>query len=414
MSEKLDPRNLLFTDRGKKWLEQFELKDKETAERMVSSLTLISHSEFSRAVQRLLEIEANKYSESIAFYSVRELSRDKDFFEQTCDNETGEVQSLSSGSNHGSEAIITNLIRNFCNTDRNRLLNHPNLDQMRSAKCRTIVYVDDFIGSGNRMCNFLRAFWDHPSIRSWYSFKYIKFVVVAYSGTDAGIKNVENHKTKPAVIYERHCPSFRDMPWRPKYKTEMIDFFREYGKKTSKKQNPFGYGSTMTSIVFEHGCPNNVPPILWAPDHEKAPWVALFPRRSVLSAEKSAFPPEITHRDSRVTLLGIGQKKIAISGALFRRGETGEMILLILALIAQGQRKQATLSYATGLNKEMCAKIIDKCIKWGLITQTKRLTEAGNSELQAAKKFGKNSKLKLPDWGEDYYYPKLLRGSAYG
>ena len=414
MSEKIDPINLLLTDRGKKWFEQFDFKDKETAERMISSLTLISHSEFSRAVQRLLEFEVSKNNESIAFYSVRELNRNKDFFEQTCDIKSRKVQSLSFGSDHGSEAIIANLIRNFCKTDKNRLLNHPNLDQMRTQKCRTIIFVDDFIGSGNRMCDFLRSFWNHTTIKSWHSFKYIKFVVIAYSGTDSGIKNVENHKINPVVIYERHCPSFSDMPWRSKYKSEMIDFFHEYGKKTCKKQTPLGYDSTMASIVFEHGCPNNVPPILWAPDHKRAPWVALFPCRSVLSAEKSVFPPEITRRDSRVTLVSIGQKKIAISGALLRRGETGETILLILALIAQGQRKQTTLSYATGLNKEMCAKIIDKCIKWGFITQTKRLTETGSSELQAAKKQRKNYKLKLPDRGEDYYYPKLLRGTAYG
>lgn len=409
MAKQLDPRNLLLTERGKLWLEQFEPEDKETAERLVSHLTLVSHSEFKRSIQKLIETETGNNEDVVAFYAVRELEGKTDFFTEVCDKD-GQVQALSQGNDHGSEASIAHLIRTFCKTEP-RLLNHPNLDEMRQKKCRTIILVDDFIGSGNRVCDFLDAFWRHPSIKSWHSLKYIKFIVVAYSGMEAGIRRVETHNINASVILERECPSFKDLPWRPKYKTEAVELCREYGKKTCKKDFPLGYKNTMGSMVFEHGCPNNVPPMFWA-DNKK--WHALFPHRSVLSNEKSVFPQEITRQDSKLTLLNAGQKKIAVSGSLSRRGEAGETVLLILALIAQGQRKQSTLSYATGLNKKDCARIIDRCVKWGFISQTKRLTPKGSAELQTAKRFEKISKFKLPERGEDYYYPKLLRSTKYG
>jgi len=387
MTKNLDPSNLCLTERGTQWLNQFKPEDKETAERLVSHLTLVSHSEFLRSIQKLIETEIGSNKDVVAIYVVRELEGQTNFFSEVCDK-NGHVQALSNGNDHGSEASIANLIRNLCKTEQ-RLLNHPNLDKMRQKKCRTIILVDDFIGSGNRMQSFLHAFWRHASIKSWHSLKYIKFIVVAYSGMEAGIKIVKSHKINADVILERECPSFKDMPWKPKYKKEAIELCREYGKKTCKKDLPLGYKNTMGSMVFEHGCPNNVPSMFWA-DNKK--WHALFPHRSLLSNEMSVFPQEITRQDSKLTLLNAGQKKIADSDSLSRRGEAGETVLLILALIAQGQRKQSTLSYATGLNKKDCARIVDRCIKWGFITQTKRLTSKGSAELQAAKRFKKNSK----------------------
>jgi hypothetical protein len=363
MAKKLESKNLLLTARGKQWLEQFEPEDKETAERLVSHLTLVSHSEFQRSIQKLMETETIKNKDVVAFYAVRELEGKTDFFTEVSDSE-GQVQALSKGNDHGSEASIAHLIRNLCKTEQ-RLLNHPSLDKMRQDKCRTIIFVDDFIGSGQRVYDFLNAFWAHPSIKSWRSSKHIKFVLVAYSGMEAGIKLVATHKTKADVIIERDCPSFRDLPWKPIYVAEAVELCSKYGKKTCKKHLSLGYKNTMGAMVFEHSCPNNVPAIFWALDHKKASWNPLFPDKAILSDEKSVFPPEITRQDSKLTLLNAGQQKLAVSGSLSRRGEIGETVLLILALIAQGQRKQSTLSYATGLNKKDCARLIDRCIKWG-------------------------------------------------
>lgn len=59
-------------------------------------------------------------------------------------------------------------------------------------------------------------------------------------------------------------------------------------------------------------------------------------------------------------------------------------------------------------------KFYEKCIKWRLITRTKRLTDSGKAELKAARGMVKLEKIELPDRGEDYYYPKQLRSTARG
>jgi len=174
-----------------------------------------------------------------------------------------------------------------------------------------------------------------------------------------------------------------------------------------------GYNSVMGTMVFEHGCPNNAPAILWAPSSDKKPWEALFPDRVILAGEKSVFPLEILRQDPLAMLLDIGQKRLANAGALTRRGEMGQAILVILALVAKGHRKQNTLSYATGLNELLCSRIVEKCIKWGFITRSRRLTAKGKSELMAARRLKEGSSLIL-ERGEECYYPRQLRRIARG
>ncbi|MGV8664194.1 phosphoribosyltransferase-like protein, partial [Pseudomonas aeruginosa] len=61
------------------------------------------------------------------------------------------------------------------------------------------VIVTEFIGSGDRARTLLDAIWNVASIRSWHSGKFIKFWVIAYSGTDIGVHNVRSHRFSPNV-----------------------------------------------------------------------------------------------------------------------------------------------------------------------------------------------------------------------
>ena len=87
--------------------------------------------------------------------------------------------------------------------------------------------------------------------------------------------------------------------------------------------------------------------------------------------------------------------------------------MLFRSLIAQGQRKRSALSYATGLSKKLCSRIVEKCIKWDFITRSCRLTKKGKAELEAARK-SIDAQSIIPDKGNECYYPKLLRGSTHG
>lgn len=404
---------LLYTERGQEWLAQFSETDQEIARKIVASLTLVSHSEFERVVQKSLESISAEYEYPVGIFAVRELDPIKSYFEQFTDPDSGRISALVAGTDHGSEARIAATIRNYCKTDPKHLMNHPSLDQMREARCRTVVLVDDFIGSGKRISEFLNSLWVNATFISWMSLHYINIVVVAFSGTDGGIKRVGQHKSKPDLVIERDCPNFIDMPWGQPLRDSVMDICKKYSARTCKKRFWGGFGNAFTALVFEHSCPNNAPAILWAPKTLKKPWNPLFPNRVIMSGEKSVFPPEISRGDALVTLLDVGQKRLAGSGQLLRRGENGELILLILALIAKGQRRQSALSFATGLNRKACAQIMQRCVKWSFLTPSFRLTERGRAELTAARKVGKVYAGPL-ERGSANYYPKQLRRVSRG
>ncbi|MBL29066.1 MAG: hypothetical protein CMM50_16150 [Rhodospirillaceae bacterium] len=404
---------LLYTERGKDWLAQFDAADQEAARKLVTSLTLVSHSGFERVTQQALEDASAENEHPIGFFAVREADPTRSYFDQFVDPDSGKVNALVSGSDHGSEARAASGIRNYCKTAPDRLLNHPALDEMRKMRCRTVVLVDDFIGSGKRTSEFIDALWTDPTFVSWLSLHYVRIVVVAYSGTEKGIKRVERHKAKPALVIERDCPNIKVMPWRQSLRDAVIDVCKRYARRTCKNWFWDGFGHELTTLVFEHGCPNNVPAILWAPATAKTPWAPLFPNRVIMAGEKSVFPPEIDRGDALVTLLDVGQDKLASSGQLTRRGVNGELILLVLALIAKGQRRQCTLSFATGLNRQTCAEIMQRCVKWGFLTPSFRLTDRGRAELAAAREQGKVYAGVL-DRGDANYFPQQLRRAARG
>ena len=170
----------------------------------------------------------------------------------------------------------------------------------------------------------------------------------------------------------------------------------------------------MAAITFEHGCPDNCPAILWMTSDNKGAWLPIFPDRAILSGEKSVFPPEVVRGDALTTLLDLGQRRLAMSGQLLRRGELGETILVILALIAKGQRRLSALSFATGLNSAFCIRILDKCIyRWGFLTSSLRVTKRGHAELEAARKMQKVV-FKAPERGTNIYFPQQLRRTTSG
>ena len=169
-----------------------------------------------------------------------------------------------------------------------------------------------------------------------------------------------------------------------------------------------GFRKGMVFLVFEHSCPNNTPLILW---EKKEPWKALFKDRTIDSETQTVFPEEISRGDPVLTLLAVRQKKLAHSGALMRRGEIGQMLLIFLALIARGKRKISTLCFSTGLSTDEVLRFIETCKRWKYIDANMKITKSGHAELKAARKRNLIPPEKLAR-GSDYYYPTQLREAA--
>jgi len=276
---------------------------------------------------------------------------------------------------------------------------------MRGADCEAIIVVDDLVGSGERVREYLAALWASRSIRSWWSRKNIKFVLVSYAVADEGAKSVTKLKYAPRLVYNRICPTLRSLPWSHDRKAEVSDLCTKYGAKLAAKRFILGFQGSAALLVFEHGCPNNVPAILWAGPKKGRVWEPLFPEKTVLPLESSAFPPEIVRRDPISLLVDIGQEKLA--ARLQKAPPISHETILILAYAGKGVRTSGALSFATGLSEEDCKRLIQLCVEWGFLTSRFRLTSAGTAELKAAQRAARFKD--VASIGTDDYYPTMLR-----
>lgn len=418
------PRQLIYTKRGEDWLNQFDALDQETAKLLLNSLTLVSHTEFRRNLEKLILETSEKVAGPIGVYAIRELEKIKighhskqviPFFEQAVISADGKtVNSVGATSDQGSEAIVAQIIRQISKANPNKILNHPSKEELRAQRCDSLIFVDDYIGSGQRVSDFIDAFWRDTTIVSWLSSKHIKIQVVAYSATEKGLRHLEKMKAQPELFIYRDSPTIKTLPIKHKLKEALFLLCEKYGKRVFKKRKNiwWGFDKGMSSLIFEHGCPNNTPGILWATEDKSGKWIGIFPNRTVDTTTVSVFPFEIVRGDTIKTLRDIGQTRLAKSGALTRRGELGALILLVLGLIAKGQRKRSAISYATGLNSKECDLLLSKCIKWKFLSPERRITHRGLLELSAAKNMSFSLKGSLAV-GSDYYYPRQLRETTY-
>lgn len=409
--QSISSRTLAYTVKGIDWLAQFANADKEIAREMLAALTLVSHSAFERALNKLIRDVAGDIKGPVALFAVREIDpkETRSFFEIANHSES-ELNAVGDGSDLGSEARIAALIRDICKSDKAKFLNHPTISQMRQKKCRAIIVVDDLIGSGRRTEAFLDSLWRNRTIRAWKSRKYLQFHSVAYSATLSGLKVLKHSKCAPLVKTERDCPTIHTIPWPDNKKDQLTTISRYYGKQTSRPSMSLGFENTFAMMVFEHGCPNNLPSILWAPKEGKSSWDPLFPNRSVLPDEKSVFPIEITRRDSITTLVEIGMAHIKAKSLLNKANNPlSENELIVLALFSKRITTLASIGFALGLSNQESGNLIEDCISRGLLTPSLRLTDLGKMELKLLKK-GKGTYGQVAEFVEEPYYPKSLRG----
>jgi hypothetical protein len=403
------------TTRAKAWLSQFDGLDQEVAVRLLSCLTLVSHSAFERALQALIEHEAAAVEGPVALYATREADTNENYFDVmgNPDSPFEPLSAVPSGADLGSEARCAALIRNLAKTAKGKLLNHPSLETLRRERARAIFVVDDIIGSGKRTTEFITSMWHSPSIMSWHSRHQIAFKALAFTATAIGERRVGTLRCRPEVITARDCPTFEDVLWPDDIAQKVKDMFVVYGARTSRPKMRLGFADSMAALVFEHGCPNNVPAVFWAPINKKAKWEPLFPDRSILSEEASAFPPDIFARDPVAILTELSGNEANVPAAMFGPAPLGINTTTILALVAKGVRSRAALSYAIGYDTKECTAMLDRCVARGYLTPALRLTPAGRAELnfdgRSSDRLGR-----LAPIGSDMYHPRQLRGPPGG
>lgn len=153
------------------WLSQFSINDQTFAKLLLSRLKFISRDKYSEWLNKtILSIIDKQFV--FALYSVRKLSQSGNY-PSYWGNDKQVI--YRPGESQGSEDLVYSLIANLVRANKDRLLDHPSLDKLKSNKVRQYILIDDSIGSGERISKFINSMLKHPTFLSWWNLELDKY-----------------------------------------------------------------------------------------------------------------------------------------------------------------------------------------------------------------------------------------------
>lgn len=409
------------TAAGISWLNRFSEPERDTAGQLIDQILLVSRDDFANGLRGLLDDIAGQRRHlpgKMALYAERPVKkvygRIPAFF---ADSRHGRASGTGTqpivvdprDQEVGSEGIIAQLITDYCRRNPANALNHPGPTRMRQDKVKKIVLLTDFIGSGDRITGMLESLRYVATLRSWRSYGLIRFIVLAYSGLTEGVSITRSHKLRPDVHLVAGCPTIANT-FRGKQRSKIEALCRAH---PSRHPQPLGYGTRSwvypsdeggALIAFAHGCPNNVPAILYS---RASGWVPLFEGRSTPDAP-DAFLPEghevaLDQRAQNLLRIRDAQKSL-----LSVENEGWISAMLVLAAADEGLRTIADISGRTHLSIARVTKLVAlaKNARW--LTETGRLTRLGRYERERLRRRRRRTPV-LPGERNTFYYPTQLR-----
>lgn len=403
---------LSATPLGNQWLQSFDDADERaTAALLIDEILLVSRNDLTRGLrQEIGKILAapDDAVRPVALFAERAVPKTRGmarpFFPNSASGRaTGPgvppIVANPSDQEIGSEGLIANLITDLVRHFGRHALSHPGPDLMRSERVRHIVIVTDFIGSGKRVWEMLEAFRAVATLRSWQSYKLLTFNVVAYSGTEEGLRIVRSSRLKPMISTVVGCPTIFNT-FTGIQRSRVLTLCHRYPRR---HKHPTGFSNGGALIAFAHGMPNNAPPIL----HSRTKgWDPLFPGRSTAGAEMS-FPSEAKEivAERAVRLLRIRNANAYLSDITGNRWIT---TMMVLAAIEAGARSLSSASARSGLSLARVEEILSytQIARW--TTSRNTLTTLGQQELARLRRHRRRSPV-LPKPSMPFYYPTQLR-----
>ena len=141
------------------WISQFPAVDRNTAISMLMNLDFISRDEYSKWLLNRLGKYPN--TQNWALYSVRKFSKTAGSIWKI----KGSVVSRPS-TTQGSEDLVSSVISNAIRQYGEYFLDHPSLPVLRNHRIRDIILIDDSIGSGKRISDFINLMTSHKTFKS--------------------------------------------------------------------------------------------------------------------------------------------------------------------------------------------------------------------------------------------------------
>lgn len=382
----LSPAQIDASPQIKDWLSQFHENQRTLAKVLLSRLQFISRDTFAEWLNNAFTFLPT--DQIFALYSVRKLAEN-----QVCYWDVDGNPVVRPGDSLGSEDLVYSLISNLVRAKKESLLDHPTLKDLRKKKVRNYVLIDDSIGSGKRVADFINAMLKHPTFLSWWSFGLIKIHVLSFARTRESEAYIVSH-----IRGKDHSKQKIKKVEKITFSSEIVysyqscrDCEKRWGKETTQlkelclsqtkipKHTRLGYGEVLGNIVFYHSVPNHLPGVLWFTRKSNPQWYGLFPHRALPTWLQDL----LDKMDSN------------ISGE-----EIADELLELLALSKRGIRNPHTFALRLNVDTVYARGLLSRAKYLGLVTDNNRLTGKGLDQLRRSIK-----RQVLPQWDQSLYIP---------
>lgn len=405
---------------SQKWISQFRSsQDRSVAAQLVNQLKLVSASDFEAGIKRSITELQNRLKETVAVYPVVPPNLDDvvgyDLFygAVTMPSSSG-IRTNGRRRKYGSEDRVghslENLSRSFQRPNGISVIEVlPTLNQLRTQRIRHIIFVDDICGSGTRLLNFWKSVVP-KRIKSLISLRRLELWIVMFAVTPKGHdtlkKGLPNFPIDSHLINVHPAADFRDFMSQDMHDL-CVDYARLHGMGSG-----MGYKGSACPFVFEHGCPNNLPAILW---ESKRRWRGLFPNRGIPNEIREVFGTDSPDR-TLDALWGSNQPRLALSllealDKSERLTDQNYFMLTVLGLRLRGVSEQ-NIPGKLLLESRQCNDLIQSAVTMGLYERTgSSVTPLGKEVLERFRdRQGKTLRKKVVGKSPEEYYPTQCEG----
>lgn len=403
------------TSRGGAWLTNFLPEDQGAARELLDSIMFVSLSTVRRQlVQHLQELIDVRTIEPPALVvpalSIEDINETLGLPRDEAPKHHVAYQTYEVGAPiaalPGSEGFIGNVIRDLLRrptSDSRWLASGSTLEDLRTARCRSVVLVSDYAGSGNQIIEFARTFTRHHTIRSWRSGGYVKVHAVTYAASTTTLDRASQpHSPIDSLTAVRASPTFADRPWNTEERQTIEQLCL---RKATTSYDALGYKGSRGLFATEAGAPNNLPKIL----RQVGPqWVPFFEGRTVppdLAIELEDYEPELTSTG----LVAVTQQA-RLARALDSRPmrSANADLLKLLALLERGRRNPYQLAATTSMHVDRVADLLRALQSLELIDARGLVTSRGRNEIRSSKRIPRQVTFTTAA-SDDEYYPRSMR-----
>lgn len=241
---------VISQDKIESWLLNFKTtKDRKTALKLLDKLIYITYNDLRTFVR-------SAYGSLLDFIHANDLTN--------C--YISPIGKLTSGSTH-----LAKIFEEENGIDDNLVISFENLKSLTEIKDKTLVLIDDFIGSGSTYIS-----WYNENRSKLTNFS--KVIYVSATGLQKGINNIKN-ETKTEIICANIFDEDEQVIDGALFNLEDKQMIKELIEKYSSRigsKYMYGHGNCQLLLAFEYNIPNSSIGILW---WSKNNWTPIIKRK---------------------------------------------------------------------------------------------------------------------------------------